>query len=145
MSKPLPELEIENVQDRIPLDLDRIREAALRALPLCIGVPGSDHPVEGGALISCSLLDDAAIADVHGRYLGDPTPTDVITFPYGEILLSAETAAREAAARSIPIEQEIARYLIHGLLHLCGYNDTTGAAARRMHARQETILASVSP
>jgi len=72
--------------------------------------------------------------------MGDPTPTDVITFLHGEIVLSAETARREARQRGLPVAQEIARYVVHGLLHLAGWTDKDAGAAADMRVMQEKIL-----
>ena len=70
----------------------------------------------------------------------DPTPTDVITFHHGEIVLSAETARREARQRGLPLPAEIARYAVHGLLHLAGWSDGDPGAAAEMRSIQEKIL-----
>jgi probable rRNA maturation factor len=72
--------------------------------------------------------------------MSDPSPTDVITFLHGEIVLSAETARREARRRSLRVPEEIARYAVHGLLHLAGWFDTDAGAAAEMRAVQEKIL-----
>ncbi len=86
------------------------------------------------------LVSDARIAALHDEFMKDPTPTDVITFRHGEIVMSAETARREARRRKLPIPQEIARYAVHGLLHLAGWSDTGTKAAAGMIAMQEKIL-----
>jgi len=137
---PLPLLEIDNLQESVPLDLDRLRDLVETALPLCLEQPGSDHPIEIENAVACSIVDDAAMAAVHAQFLGDPTTTDVITFPYGEIIVCADVARREADARNLPLEHELSLYLIHGLLHLNGYNDKSPEAAARMHSRQTHIL-----
>lgn len=60
--------------------------------------------------------------------------------PWGEVYVSVATARREAKARGIPIEEELLRYAIHGMLHLFGYTDKTAAGRKRMWARQEKLL-----
>ena len=90
--------------------------------------------------ISFVLVSDARIAALHGEFLRDPAPTDVITFLHGEIVLSAETAQREARQRGLPVAQEIARYVVHGLLHLAGWTDADAGAAADMRLIQEKIL-----
>ncbi|MGE0713234.1 MAG: rRNA maturation RNase YbeY [Planctomycetota bacterium] len=102
------------------------------------------------ARLSLAVLDDEQIAELHGRFLQDPTPTDVISFPLedehdalallGEVVVSADTAAREAAARGLPFAEELLRYVVHGTLHLLGYDDHDPADHDRMHARQEELL-----
>ena len=74
-----------------------------------------------------------------------PTPTDVITFHHGEILISAETAAREATMRGTPVSREVTLYLVHGLLHLHGHADQSEAARALMHQTQERILDAAWP
>ncbi len=90
--------------------------------------------------VSVVTVSDRRIAALHGEFLGDPTPTDVITFLHGEIVLSAETARREAFGRGLPLPQEIARYAVHGLLHLAGWSDETPPDAAEMRSVQEKIL-----
>jgi probable rRNA maturation factor len=63
-----------------------------------------------------------------------------MTFLHGEIVVSAETARREARERGLPVPQEIARYVVHGLLHLAGWSDTDAEAAAEMRLMQEKIL-----
>jgi probable rRNA maturation factor len=123
------------------------RERAEAALSKCLenGARLDPQPLSELALIEISLVTDAAIAAVHGEFMDDPTPTDVITFQHGEILVSAETAARCAPQHGHPPEREAWLYLIHGLLHLNGYDDTTESARREMEAIQNRILNEVSP
>jgi probable rRNA maturation factor len=90
--------------------------------------------------ITIVLVSDRRIARLHAEFLGDPAPTDVITFLHGEIVLSAETAQREARVRGIPTEHEVARYAVHGLLHLAGWTDDRPDASAEMRLMQEKIL-----
>ena len=86
------------------------------------------------------VVSDARIAALHGEFMDDPAPTDVITFQHGEIVLSAETARREARRHGLPLPEEIARYAVHGLLHLAGWSDGEPGAAADMRSIQEKIL-----
>ncbi len=88
-----------------------------------------------------SLLDDVAIGEVHGRFMGDPTPTDVITFDHGEILVGVETAWRQAGEFGEPTGRELLRYVVHGMLHLAGHDDREAADRRRMEQAQEAWVA----
>lgn len=88
------------------------------------------------------VVSEVRIAAIHEEFMGDPSATDVITFQHGEIVLSAWTARREASARGIPLPQEIARYAVHGLLHLAGWDDCDPASAAAMRRTQEKILRS---
>jgi len=110
------------------------------------------------ARITVAVVDDAHIADLNQTHLQHAGPTDVLTFDLrdehvdatdprsaveGEIVVSAETAAREASARGHSEEAELALYAVHGTLHLLGYDDQTEEDAARMHAVEDEILVSV--
>ena len=86
------------------------------------------------------LISDRRIASLHLRFQKIAGPTDVITFQHGEIFISAQTAQRLAAEFGRSIRREIELYLLHGLLHLHGFNDKTGADRRRMNAIQEKMM-----
>ena len=86
------------------------------------------------------LVSDVRIAGLHREFLNNPSPTDVITFPYGEIVISVETAKREAQQRGLSLPEEIARYAVHGMLHLAGWSDATPRNGAAMRAMQEKIL-----
>lgn len=107
--------------------------------------PGPQHVLSTLERVEVSVVDDASIARVHGDFLHDPTPTDVITFPYGEILVSSDTAARYAAAHSIPPTEELFRYIVHGLTHLHGYLDDCHERRDALFAVQEPIVAAFCP
>lgn len=131
------------MQSRLPLDPAALRQLARQVLD-AEGVHQAD--------LSISLVDDAAIAALNAAYLNHLGPTDVITFPLsaphseplaGEIVISVETAVREAACRGLDPTDELRLYLVHGLLHLCGYDDRDPADRRAMDARQRLLLAQV--
>lgn len=112
------------------------------------------------AQISVALVEDPAIHEVNRRYLQHDYPTDVISFLLndapaqagpaapagkaasidGEVVISAETAARTAGELGCPPMHELALYLVHGLLHLCGYDDQTDADRTRMRGREQSHL-----
>lgn len=142
--KPLPQLELYDHQDFLALDLDRLRGMAGAALPAILAAPGTGTAVLPGlAEVEVSFITDEVIARVHAEFLEDPTPTDVITFSHGEILISTETAIRQAAEHGQSAERETALYLIHGLLHLNGHEDESDEGFARMKELQEGILESV--
>ncbi len=119
-----PRIQLYNHQSRHPAPLELWQTAAERALPLCLAAatsPASElHALEE---IEINLVDDTTIARVHGEFLNDPTPTDVITFPHGEIFISLDTAQRQAAENGETYEREVALYIVHALLHLAGWDD----------------------
>ena len=93
------------------------------------------------------------MATLHQRFMGQAGPTDVLTFDLGshptrgqldaEIVLCADIARRAAAPRGETLKAaraELALYLVHGLLHLAGYDDHTRRTAARMHAREDELL-----
>ncbi len=101
------------------------------------------------AVISVAVVSDETIAGINQAYLGHEGPTDVITFDLreadgdplnAELVLSHDTAAREAAARGIAVEAELALYAVHGALHLCGYDDHAPEDASHMHAVEDAVL-----
>jgi probable rRNA maturation factor len=83
------------------------------------------------------------MARVHGDFLRDATETDVITFPYGEILVCPAVARDRAAEYGLEVEQEVLLYALHGLLHLAGYDDKTPALAEEMASAQGRLLERV--
>jgi len=87
-----------------------------------------------------ALVDDRTMAELHQRYLGQSGPTDVLSFPHGEIVVSADTARREAVARGIPPLHELVLYVVHGALHLAGFDDKKPRQAARMRAEERRIL-----
>ena len=93
------------------------------------------------------LVDDVTIREVNARMLGHDWATDVITFPWAEapaleaeLMLSVETARREAAERGHDPADELALYAVHGVLHLLGHDDHDPAARRRMRSAERRWL-----
>ena len=120
-----------------------IQKLARAALPAIIAAAKTtDAPLLSLAEIEVSIVSDEEIARVHADFLGDPTPTDVITFHHGEILVSADTAARQGAEHGQDVDLELALYVVHGLLHLAGWEDHDPAEQTQMHRLQEGILAA---
>jgi probable rRNA maturation factor len=106
--------------------------------------------------LSILIVDDAAIQEINRDYLQRDYPTNVISFsqqegemsgaPYmllGDVVISAETAARDAAEAGIEMFAELVFLLLHGILHLLGYDHERGtqAEAERMEAREQQVYA----
>lgn len=124
--------------------LKRLEECGERALQIIL--ERYLDRVKPPRVVSVTLIDDLKIGRVHLQFMDDASPTDVITFPYGEegeILISVETAARQALEYGVSVERELVLYLIHGLLHLSGYTDTTEPSRAEMDELQESLLAEV--
>lgn len=122
------------------LVLPAVRSTVQAALPL-VREAGRRGSVLGRLEeIGIVLVSDRRIAALHGEFMSDPTPTDVITFRHGEVVISAETAWREARRRKLPVPEEVSRYAVHGLLHLAGWSDLDAGSAGAMRSVQEKIL-----
>jgi probable rRNA maturation factor len=101
--------------------------------------------------LSLVFLTDAALAQLHADFLGDPTTTDVITFEgnpeaeaAGEICISADTAATYAKKHHRDYSTELILYLVHGWLHLAGYDDLQPAKKRVMRRAEARALQLLS-
>jgi probable rRNA maturation factor len=101
------------------------------------------------AEISLAFVDNPTIHRLNQRYLQHDEPTDVLSFPLsepnakklaGELVIGVEIAQVQAAERGHDVEAELALYVIHGLLHLCGYDDHEPADAAAMHERERHYL-----
>ena len=99
--------------------------------------------------ISLVFVDNATIHRLNWRYLKHDEPTDVLTFPLsepeseklvGELLIGAEVAQAEAANRGHDVQAELALYVIHGLLHLCGYDDRSRSTTKVIRERERYYL-----
>ncbi|MGY8688351.1 MAG: rRNA maturation RNase YbeY, partial [Verrucomicrobiales bacterium] len=109
-------------------------------LPKVIGRQRPESVLSSLTEVEITLIDDATIAHLHALFMDLPEPTDVITFHHGEVLISIETAERQAADYGRSLRDEVALYIIHGLLHLAGYLDKTPEDFECMAATQESIL-----
>lgn len=107
--------------------------------------------------ISILLVDDLQITEINRTYLHRNRPTDVISFSQiegafspldnrllGDVVISLETAQRQAEEENTTLQDEIAFLLIHGILHLLGYDhEGSGKRAREMKAREKELMCSV--
>jgi probable rRNA maturation factor len=86
------------------------------------------------------LVTSKEIQRIHLDFLDDDTPTDVITFPYGEIFISPAVAAIQRKDYQRSLYEEVLLYGIHALVHLKGYDDHTEKGFKTMKKIQEGIL-----
>ena len=135
---------------------------ALTRLVAFVGNICADIP-PGEWTVTLLLTSDDQISQLHETYFGDPSSTDVITFPYvndgpesnnqvitgmeeamtghlGDIVISVDTATANSAAMGHSADREIAFLILHGLLHLFGYHDDTPIRRAAMLARQDELL-----
>lgn len=100
--------------------------------------------------LSVALVGGVRMAQLHQRFMNLPGPTDVLTFAMdedgrgnvtaGEVVVCVPVARQRARERGTGAERELLLYALHGLLHLCGYDDRTDAAFRAMHRAEDEIL-----
>lgn len=108
--------------------------------------------------LSILLCDDPTIHALNRAYRRRDAPTDVLAFALGEgegaglqpallgdVVISLDTAARQARAHAWSLEDEVTMLLAHGLLHLLGLDHRTDAEARRMSARTDLLRAAARP
>lgn len=140
----MPDLRLSNRQRGVAFDCPRILKAWRQALPLCLAKSADREKVLAELPeVSAYVLSDRRIAKMHADFLNDPTPTDVITFHHGELFLGAETIDRHAREHGSTPDLELLLCLIHGLLHLNGYDDLDARRREKMHRRQFEILEAV--
>jgi probable rRNA maturation factor len=130
-------------QEVVPVDRARLRQVARAVL---------EGEGAGDAEISLAFVDNPTIHRLNQRYLGHDEPTDVLSFPLsepgarrlaGELVIGAEVALAQAEERGHDVQAELALYVIHGLLHLCGHDDKTPAGAAAMRARERHYLGAL--
>jgi probable rRNA maturation factor len=97
--------------------------------------------------LSVAFLTETEMAGLHGRFLEDPTATDVITFDgdqdannAGEICVCPDIAAGYAAEHELEFSEELALYIMHGYLHLCGFGDGNPSEQEAMRAAEGSAM-----
>lgn len=148
------EIQISNNQKLLPINDQFIEETVSKTLA---------HQAVQSAEIVVALVDDPAIHSVNREHLQHDYATDVISFLYdadtseapaeasdrqrgaglrldGEIIVSTETAIREAQQYAWPADAELRLYIVHGLLHLCGYDDLTEHEQKIMRQQERETL-----
>ena len=138
--KSAPIITVRNLQRTVDVDLAALQNFARRAFDRCLALPKRKSTLSSLARVDVLLISDRRIAGLHRRFHKIAGPTDVITFQHGEIFISAQTAQRHAAEFGTSTRREIELYLLHGLLHLHGFNDKTAADRRRMNAIQDKMM-----
>ena len=131
---------IQTLQRRIRLPLKRLQRTARLALR-ALGRPTSE--------VHLTYVNDRQIRKLNSRFFGKHRCTDVLAFPLdehgplpllGEVVISAETAQRQARRLGHSLEDELHLLTLHGLLHLVGYDDHDPARARLMHERERSLF-----
>ncbi len=123
------------------MDAARLERFAQRAFAQCCALPKADlTDVATLPEISVMLVSDRRMAELHERFMQIAGPTDVLTFQHGEIVISVETARENARHFGHDFEDEIRLYLVHGFLHLLGFDDRTPKLTRAMEQAQTQIM-----
>jgi len=137
----MPKISIASPQEAVPIDRGALREVVRQVLA---GEDVADYE------ISLAFVDNETIHRLNKRYLDHDEPTDVLSFPLsdghaaklaGELVIGVEVAVAEAKERGHDVQVELTLYVIHGLLHLCGFDDKSDAASRKMRERERHYLA----
>jgi probable rRNA maturation factor len=147
MTKPpdIPEIKVRNLQRAVRVDAKSLKRFAKKALPLCLALrKGKKTDLRTRREIFVLIISDRRMASLHRKFLNESGPTDVITFSHGEIFISAETARRHARQFGNSLTGELQLYIVHGLLHLHGFDDRDKTGSRKMKAIQRRILGRVS-
>ena len=139
VAETVPFILVVNRQRRVRLPLEDLQRFAEQALERVLASPGALLPPE----INVALVSDRKICELHRDFMQLRTATDVITFQHGEIVLSVDTAGRQAAEYGTCLVRELKLYLLHGLLHLRGYDDRTTETRREITALQTCLLAEL--
>ncbi len=142
MTEQAFELEVQWVSDLTSMSDQADFETWVRA-----GLEGMDYPV--GLVIR--VVDEAEGRDLNQRYRGRDKPTNVLSFPFdippgvdsthlGDLVICAPVVEREAQEQGKPLRDHLAHLVIHGVLHLRGYDHQTDDEAELMETREKTIL-----
>ena len=138
-------------------DADRLARDAVR-VALATGVTTTGLASPARAELCVVLADDTEQQRLNSLFRGQDTPTNVLAFPawepgmrspsgapllLGDIVLAFETVAREAAEQSKPFADHLRHLIVHGVLHLLGYDHQTAGAASIMESLERAILAKL--
>ena len=141
MGCPLPRISVRNFQRKIGVNVGELETFAAGAVQRCLQLrKGKRSDLRKLREVFVWLISGRRMALLHRQFLGKMGPTDVLTFQHGEIFISVETARRHARAFGNSLMRELKLYMIHGLLHLHGFDDQTPGEARKMGAAQEKVL-----
>jgi probable rRNA maturation factor len=134
-------LHVQNRQRAVRFDVKWLRRFAPLAFEKCREISDDGRfALRRIAELNVVIVSDRRIARLHEDFMDITGATDVITFDHGEIVMSAETARCQAAEYDQLIEEELALYTVHGLLHLNGFEDSAPKAAARMRQIQSRVL-----
>ena len=138
-------ISVRNLQRKIPVNVADLQKFALKVIPRCLQLRSRKRSdLTKLREISVWLISDRRMSRLHRQFLGQKGPTDVLTFQHGEIFISVKMAKRHARAFGNSLLHELQLYIVHGILHLHGFDDRTQLGARRMEKMQAKILGDCS-
>jgi probable rRNA maturation factor len=135
------QVSLHNRQKKYRLPLNKLRRQTAIACRL-LGRRWPRHLEE----LEVTLLTPAASARIHRDFFQDSAPTDVMTFEHGEILVCPHVADRQrllAESDGLSLEHEVLTYILHGMLHLCGWGDHTSPGFKSMRREQTRLRQKV--
>lgn len=139
-----PQVTVRSVQRKIDVKVPKLQKFARAAVDTCLGLR---NKTAGGLEtldeISILIISDPRMAELHQRFMNQPGPTDVLTFQHGEIFISADTARANAVRFNTSVDRELQLYIVHGLLHLHGFDDRDAKSERKMRAAEKAVLSKV--
>ena len=140
-SRSAPTIEVRNLQRKVRVNVVDLERFAEKAVLRCLRLPKqSITDLERLAEVSVLLVSDRRMAALHRRFMKELGPTDVITFQHGEIFIGVETAVRNARRFKNDLGSELQLYIVHGLLHLHGFDDEDETNTKRMRWAEKKIL-----
>jgi probable rRNA maturation factor len=137
----VPEITLRNLQRKISVNVTELEKFSENAVQHSLQLHKQRRTdLRKLSQISIWFISDRRMALLHRKFLGQSGPTDVLTFQHGEIFISVDTARRHARAFGNSLLRELKLYIVHGLLHLHGFDDQTPTEADKMKVAQEKIL-----
>ena len=132
---------VRDLQRKIEVNIPGLQKFAENAWTLCLKLRRNQRTqLTRLGHVSILLISDRRMIELHRQFLNEAGSTDIITFAHGEIFISLRTAQRHARRFGNSLQRELQLYIVHGLLHLHGYDDRKKGDARKMSATQEKIL-----
>ena len=134
------QVKVLNRQRKFQVPAGELLTFAEQLAPLVPNIARNKIPEE----ILVVLVSDRKISAIHQQFMGIAGATDVITFQHGEIVVSVETAARQAQDYNTDLFHELRLYIAHGFLHLAGYDDHSEESFREMAKVQSELVDKVA-
>jgi len=143
--RTIAQIRVRNLQRKIAVNVAELQQFAAKALRACLRLRRRKlTDLTRLSEIFVLLVSDRRMASLHRQFLNQTGPTDVLTFQHGEIFISVETARKHARTFGNSLARELRLYIVHGLLHLHGFDDRKRADAHRMAKIQKRILTAAN-